>query len=229
MYDAFDECGNPPIHLWSRHLRVSVPTNWFAMFEEAKRRQRDWAIQQHQIRHSIVQPSPNEYYYAVPPLPPQQQEDAVVSQSVYSNTDVSSMQLNQQSVTSPSVIASTNIVDPSIQSLHGQGSRQSLVHDKESLRRHITASSNDAKTSPSLIHHRSKEYVTHNDVTPSSTPITPPDVNESNFSTADLDFPHDSDRFSIRSDIAPIASSPKPLEKQEHRNSIKKMILQPFI
>ncbi|ORZ15617.1 hypothetical protein BCR42DRAFT_491663 [Absidia repens] len=39
-YDAFDEAGNPPVHLWTRYLRVEVPINWFAIFEEARRKQR---------------------------------------------------------------------------------------------------------------------------------------------------------------------------------------------
>lgn len=171
IYDAFDECGNPPIHLWTRYLRVNIPVNWFAMFEEAKRRQRDWSIQQHQLRRSLIiqqqQDETNYSYYTSPPppLPPPQQQvdEQVVSNSGYSNTDVSSMQLNRPSVTS--LVASTNIVDPSLQ-----------LEQK----------------SPSLIHHRSKEYVTH---TPSEEIHTP-----TTFDT-DLDFPHDSDQFSIRSDI----------------------------
>jgi hypothetical protein len=52
-FDAFDEAGNPPVHLWTRYLRVEVPINWFAIFEEARRKQREWAThileqQQHQ-------------------------------------------------------------------------------------------------------------------------------------------------------------------------------------
>lgn len=47
-YDAFDDAGNPPVHLWTRHLRVNVPTNWFSIFEEARRKQRDWVTEQNQ-------------------------------------------------------------------------------------------------------------------------------------------------------------------------------------
>ncbi|KAI8344634.1 hypothetical protein BC941DRAFT_409162 [Chlamydoabsidia padenii] len=55
-YDAFDEAGNPPVHLWTRYLRVEVPINWFAIFEEARRKQREWAThvlgqQQQQYHH----------------------------------------------------------------------------------------------------------------------------------------------------------------------------------
>ncbi|CAO3625875.1 unnamed protein product [Cunninghamella blakesleeana] len=44
-FDAFDEAGNPPVHLWTRYLRVDVPINWFAIFEEARRKQREWTAQ----------------------------------------------------------------------------------------------------------------------------------------------------------------------------------------
>ncbi|KAG2229357.1 hypothetical protein INT48_004064, partial [Thamnidium elegans] len=131
IYDAFDECGNPPIHLWSKYLKVLVPRNWFCMFEEAKRRQRDWHMrqqQQHQqlIRRSMVQEhDQNEYYY--PPAPEQDPTTATTAindsatgshtDAVYSNTDVSSMSLNHQgstteSLIAPSIVASTNIIDP---------------------------------------------------------------------------------------------------------------------
>ncbi|KAI9319075.1 hypothetical protein BX666DRAFT_2025414 [Dichotomocladium elegans] len=51
-YDAFDDAGNPPVHLWSRHLRVNVPINWFSIFEEARRKQRSWMNEQN-----------DDYYY----------------------------------------------------------------------------------------------------------------------------------------------------------------------
>ncbi|OAD78633.1 hypothetical protein PHYBLDRAFT_163730 [Phycomyces blakesleeanus NRRL 1555(-)] len=44
-YNAFDEAGNPPVHLWTRYLRVEVPVNWFAIFEEARRKQREWTVE----------------------------------------------------------------------------------------------------------------------------------------------------------------------------------------
>ncbi|CDS07860.1 hypothetical protein LRAMOSA01809 [Lichtheimia ramosa] len=53
-YDAFDDAGNPPVHLWSRQLRVQVPINWFSIFEEARRKQRLWVEEQNQ----------EEFYYA---------------------------------------------------------------------------------------------------------------------------------------------------------------------
>ncbi|KAI8140318.1 hypothetical protein BJV82DRAFT_623492 [Fennellomyces sp. T-0311] len=65
-YDAFDEAGNPPVHLWTRQLRVNVPTNWFSIFEEARRKQRDWQNEQNE-----------EYYY-----PPVEQAPAPRKQPV---------------------------------------------------------------------------------------------------------------------------------------------------
>ncbi|CAO3584508.1 unnamed protein product [Absidia cylindrospora] len=60
-YDAFDEAGNPPVHLWTRYLRVEVPINWFAIFEEARRKQREWTThvfgqqqQQHHHHHTAM-------------------------------------------------------------------------------------------------------------------------------------------------------------------------------
>ncbi|KAI7854654.1 hypothetical protein BDC45DRAFT_507807 [Circinella umbellata] len=55
-YDAFDEAGNPPVHLWTQQLRVNVPSNWFSIFEEARRKQRDWMREQNGEQE--------EYYYS---------------------------------------------------------------------------------------------------------------------------------------------------------------------
>ncbi|KAG2172026.1 hypothetical protein INT43_001503 [Umbelopsis isabellina] len=42
-YEAFDEAGNPPVYIWQRLLNTDIPANWFSMFEEARRKQREWA------------------------------------------------------------------------------------------------------------------------------------------------------------------------------------------
>ncbi|KAI8974117.1 hypothetical protein BDB01DRAFT_838896 [Pilobolus umbonatus] len=76
IFEAFDESGNPPIHLWARCLRVPVPNNWFSMFEEAKRKQRQWAIYQ---QGGLVE------YEHIP-----------VNAPTYSNTDVSTMALAEE-------------------------------------------------------------------------------------------------------------------------------------
>ncbi|RUS21330.1 hypothetical protein BC937DRAFT_93013 [Endogone sp. FLAS-F59071] len=41
-YEAFDPMGNPPMYLWDKVLKSRVPKNWFDMYEEARRKQRDW-------------------------------------------------------------------------------------------------------------------------------------------------------------------------------------------
>jgi hypothetical protein len=41
-YEAFDEAGNPPVYIWQRLLNTDIPPNWFSMFEEARRKQREW-------------------------------------------------------------------------------------------------------------------------------------------------------------------------------------------
>lgn len=320
IYDAFDECGNPPIHLWSRYLKVSVPSNWFSMFEEAKRKQREWvALQQQQqqgyVRQSMIQQQqshdPNEYYYPALPQQLQQQiEDGSVVHSngapAYSNTDVSTMSLNNQntandSVASPSsVVASTNIVDPSlmnedlrssttslhhqpsmistasyatnsprqgrqllsptpshrenIQQQHAPAERSNSIMDREQIRRHLapgqavitnrnstsavtlasgsTALSPLSKESPKLVHHRSKEYVAQNNLEEKHDDENNVINVESNISaySNELDFPHDSDRFSIRSDIPSNSMSGSPSvkpsvsSKTRNRPSMKKII-----
>ncbi|KAI8974996.1 hypothetical protein BDB01DRAFT_908582 [Pilobolus umbonatus] len=44
VYHAFDYAGNPPIHLWTRHLKAVIPINWFNIFEEARHMQRQWNL-----------------------------------------------------------------------------------------------------------------------------------------------------------------------------------------
>jgi len=41
-FAAFDLHGNPPITDWKKILKAKIPLNWFEMFEDARRRQRDW-------------------------------------------------------------------------------------------------------------------------------------------------------------------------------------------
>ncbi|SAL96508.1 hypothetical protein [Absidia glauca] len=70
-YDAFDEAGNPPVHLWTRYLRVEVPINWFAIFEEARRKQREWTThvlgqQQQQQRQQQQQQQQHHHHHHAP-------------------------------------------------------------------------------------------------------------------------------------------------------------------
>ncbi|KAI9008909.1 hypothetical protein CLU79DRAFT_497595 [Phycomyces nitens] len=50
-FDAFDSNGNPSVFLWTRQLRAPIPNNWFALFEEARRKQREWSnkLQHHEL------------------------------------------------------------------------------------------------------------------------------------------------------------------------------------
>ncbi|KAI9280788.1 hypothetical protein BY458DRAFT_500373 [Sporodiniella umbellata] len=84
VYSAFDEHGNPPIHLWSRYLKTTLPANWFCMFEQSRQRQRLWIRQ-----HPLEEPSSAE-------APPE---------ASVSNTDVSSMLLSphESTLSDPSV------------------------------------------------------------------------------------------------------------------------------
>jgi hypothetical protein len=256
------------------------------MFEEAKRKQRHWAIHQDHIhRQSLIQQKQGQeqdYYY---------QQSDINDNGIgptFSNTDVSSMNLYENTATSPSIVASTNIVDPSLMNediqstsispsqppplplptvasggLHYQPSATSVVTntsansdynnrrpimsptpsqqsehsnsvmDREQIRRHLAPGqaiiSNRQIESPQPIHHRSKEYITRNEPTPLA--ALSDDRIESNIST-EVDFPHDSDRFSIRSETTtpktpqltqqPSASS--KTSNNKNRSSMKKMI-----
>ncbi|KAI8883016.1 hypothetical protein K501DRAFT_333641 [Backusella circina FSU 941] len=195
LYDAFDECGNPPIHLWTRYLKVGIPSNWFSIFEEAKRKQREWSMQQqgYNMRHSLQDPPISaEYYYPPESNTPHEDEDQVPV--TYSNTDVSIMSLNHNA----SIVASTNIVDPSIMNEGVNEStpeRSTSIMDREQIRRHLA---------PGQAVSRNSTHTTLNTTTSLSrnevvSPATP------KFETAsptNIDFPHDSDRFSIHSNRA---------------------------
>ncbi|KAI9304658.1 hypothetical protein BJ944DRAFT_288467 [Cunninghamella echinulata] len=61
-FDAFDEAGNPPVHLWTRYLRVDVPINWFTIFEEARRKQREWTA------HVLGHPQPQHHHHHSIPI-----------------------------------------------------------------------------------------------------------------------------------------------------------------
>jgi hypothetical protein len=294
------------------------------MFEEGKRKQREWSTRQEQMRHSLIQQN-QEYCY--PPAHESMVDDSQVSNSsaihnhdipAYSNTDVSSMHLNNNNTTtSPSIVASTNIIDPNmmneedmstVNDFHQEPSttasvnnsqsdysntrrqmmspspsyqshivqqpeRTSSIMDREQIRRHLApgqavltnrnsssvvtldSAINRSFTSPNLAHHRSKEYVTqHTNVplTSSSPTMTPPLANTTtvstsvyNYNTEDLtskltessiistdavDFPHDSDRFSIRSDVIPTSTEspttilPSTSSKSRNRPLLKKII-----
>jgi hypothetical protein len=51
-FEAFDEAGNPPVYIWQRLLNTDIPPNWFSMFEEARRKQREWATGFDQVHQS---------------------------------------------------------------------------------------------------------------------------------------------------------------------------------
>jgi hypothetical protein len=161
---------------------VGIPSNWFSIFEEAKKKQREWSMQQQgYMRHSLQDP-PAEYYY--PPgsnTPPEQ--------VTYSNTDVSVMSLNHNG--DGSIVASTNIVDPSIINNEGGETpeRSTSIMDREQIRRHLAPG--QARTVS-----RNSTNTTLNTPRNDHTPETPKSDVES---PTNIDFPHDSDRFSIHS------------------------------
>lgn len=286
------------------------------MFEEAKRKQREWHLRQQQqqqqqqqtslVRQSMIQDQNQEEYYYPPP-----QEGSVVVRNndipvAYSNTDVSSMSLNHhnstdESIVAPSIIASTNIIDPIMMNetsesttsestttagLHHQPSvlstvsittgstrgmnrqvlspspsyrentpqqhlpeRSGSIMDRENIRRHlapgqaivtnrnsgsvvtlastVTTLSPVNKDSPSLNHHRSKELVRSIPELHNENDFTQNGSNLSGYSN-EMDFPHDSDRFSIRSDISQSIATPTPKasssSKSRNRPSMKKII-----
>ncbi|KAG1150463.1 hypothetical protein G6F37_002192 [Rhizopus arrhizus] len=223
IYNAFDEYGNPPVHLWSRYLKTSLPTNWFYMFEEARRKQRMWFKQ----RDDYIQHNP------IPEI------CQGADNPSFSNTDVSSMLLSPQGSNASLAIASTNIIDPSISnentsSMSAHTSMDdgtettnegryaispkstSLVIDREQIRRHLAPGQATALNRQSM-----------STYTKSSSPLSNTFHNateENRFTvqqySSQLDFPHDSDQFSIRSDLPSSPSLPVPT-KTHSRPSIK--------
>ncbi|CEG71342.1 hypothetical protein RMATCC62417_07092 [Rhizopus microsporus] len=235
IYDAFDECGNPPIHLWSRYLKTNVPSNWFYMFEEARLKQRAWFREHDEyVRQTTTTEQGRDVH------------------SSLSNTDVSTMLLSPQESIVSSAVASTNIVDPGI--LHEDTSftptspafadgesvtRQtstpsSLVIDREQIRRHLApgqASVLNRQSSvvvglPSInstISQTSSKRDVESTTVAEESRVDRLDLQEY---SAQLDFPHDSDQFSIRSDL-PGSSSPSLSilpSKSRSRPSMKKII-----
>ncbi|CEI87448.1 hypothetical protein RMCBS344292_01861 [Rhizopus microsporus] len=235
IYDAFDECGNPPIHLWSRYLKTNVPSNWFYMFEEARLKQRAWFREHDEyVRQTTTTEQGRDVH------------------SSLSNTDVSTMLLSPQESIVSSAVASTNIVDPGI--LHEDTSftptsptfadgesvtRQtstpsSLVIDREQIRRHLApgqASVLNRQSSAvvglpsvnSTISQTSSKRDVESTTVAEESRVDRLDLQEY---SAQLDFPHDSDQFSIRSDL-PGSSSPSLSilpSKSRSRPSMKKII-----
>ncbi|KAI9244819.1 hypothetical protein BDA99DRAFT_543863 [Phascolomyces articulosus] len=106
-FDAFDDAGNPPVHLWTRYLQVDVPDNWFALFEEARRKQREWkGINQ---RKSQLLPPLS----TTSPLPSTQQQHQHTLLTDDHQRIIRDYALQSSSIpVSSSAAASTNIVDP---------------------------------------------------------------------------------------------------------------------
>ncbi|KAI8084880.1 uncharacterized protein BX664DRAFT_338006 [Halteromyces radiatus] len=115
-FDAFDEAGNPPVYFWTRYLRIQVPVNWFSLFEEARRRQRVWALdlqqqliyQQQNDDHTMNASTGNDDDILTFPLPPSSisslpldthNKTDPTSDDVHSTRDVSLSQVRHGSPT----------------------------------------------------------------------------------------------------------------------------------
>ncbi|CEP18363.1 hypothetical protein [Parasitella parasitica] len=249
IYNAFDECGNPPIHLWSRYLRVGVPSNWFSMFEEARRKQRQWMLHQEQ-QQIISNPEKQEdqgYFYQ-PADAHAVQNASVISPAAaaaaYSNVDVSSMDLNSNRLASPSI----DVIDPGVMnnedlqstttsttastsapnSDYDNAKRRSIVSPvlseltREQIRRHVAPGravkpKNDSP--PPLVHHRSKEFYTQTQPTPLPALNNNNTILDSSAFVTEVDFPHDSDRFSIHSETIKSPELTNQLQKPFGQNT----------
>lgn len=148
---------------------MNVPNNWFCMFEEAKRKQREWHMLQQQqfeqqqlqlqqqekglIRQSMIQDQNQEEYYYPPP-----QEGSVVLRDTdtppvaYSNTDVSSMSLNHhnstdESIVAPSIVASTNIIDPVMMNESSKSTTTTSLHHQPSILSTVSANTGSMRGS----------------------------------------------------------------------------------
>ncbi|ORY89874.1 hypothetical protein BCR43DRAFT_499627 [Syncephalastrum racemosum] len=189
-YNAFDHAGNPPVHLWTRYLRVSVPINWFAMFEEARRKQREWM--QFNRPSEIVE------------LEPQRPE-------LYSNPSTAA--------------ASTNIVDPALQSYPSVSSLPTESKPLGLIDSQIFQQQQNGN------HHRYSDASFQTFPNPPSSPGNSNGVNRDalrkHLTHHDDDkvqvdefasFPHDSDKFSIHS--VPTSPSPPSAEPAHRHQSV---------
>lgn len=73
-YLAFDYAGNPPIHLWTKHLRAVIPINWFNIFEEARHMQRQWNVS-YWDAPAVVESAKPFYSLTDTPVPEEEEEE----------------------------------------------------------------------------------------------------------------------------------------------------------
>lgn len=165
-YDAFDDDGNPPVHLWTRFLRVSVPTNWFAMFEEARRKQREWCGHHPQLYEEAssrrISAIAN-HYVNVSSIPPP--STAAASTNIVD--PVFSPQISIQSSISTLPMDSRPLGLFGNQSFDDEVARTTALMDRNELRKHLqndlehatitTTTSTTPSTQPSTLEQQQQQ------------------------------------------------------------------------
>lgn len=182
-YNAFDHAGNPPVHLWTRYLRVSVPINWFAMFEEARRKQREWM--QFNRPNEIVEVEPQRTdLYSNPSTAAASTN--IVDPALQSYPSVSSL---------PTESKPLGLIDPQVFQKQQQQQQQNGSHHRYSDASFQTFPNppSSADTSDSVSRDALRKHLTHYD--------------DDKVQVDEFAFPHDSDKFSIHS----VPASPSPL------------------
>ncbi|KAI9025285.1 hypothetical protein CLU79DRAFT_744872 [Phycomyces nitens] len=233
-YNAFDEAGNPPVHLWTRYLRVEVPVNWFAIFEEARRKQREWTMelnrranQTHYLHPTSKQSSANKDgptqpafdSYGEYAIDSGVQSSAVVSTSLldphfhqdrgydmnsrhpYLASTISSLPTDAK----PTGMSST-MLSPGI---YGQSEIDSFEYP--SVAPHTLLANVESGTlgiSENSLFPQEQQQEPEQEPKP---PVTIEPKRSQSFYDAHLEFPHDSDQFSIHSEF--------PVPPSLHRGS----------
>lgn len=95
-YLAFDYAGNPPIHLWTKHLRAVIPINWFNIFEEARHMQRQWNVS-FWDPPSLTSESNNKRFYNLIDTPvPEDDEESILDEASHTETHLKQNDDKQQ-------------------------------------------------------------------------------------------------------------------------------------
>lgn len=95
-YLAFDYAGNPPIHLWTKHLRAVIPINWFNIFEEARHMQRQWNVTFWDPPSIVPESNNRRFYNLIDTAVPENDEESALDEAVHTEAKTQQDEIEQQ-------------------------------------------------------------------------------------------------------------------------------------
>ncbi|KAI7888363.1 uncharacterized protein EV154DRAFT_518040 [Mucor mucedo] len=95
-YLAFDYAGNPPIHLWTKHLRAVIPINWFNIFEEARHMQRQWNVTFWDPPSIVSESNNRRFYNLIDTTVPENDEESALDEVIHTETKTEQNDDDQQ-------------------------------------------------------------------------------------------------------------------------------------